>query len=48
MARTLVEYEIMWHASWLRGVDAACSGLDTTLICQDPHTGRPSQQTSET
>jgi hypothetical protein len=41
VARALVEYEIVWHASWLKGMDAALGGLACTLICQNPETGVP-------
>ena len=39
VAKTLVEYEVLWTASWLRNVHAAHTGLDRTLIRRDPGTG---------
>ena len=39
VARALVEYEVMWHASWLRKVHAARAALDCTLILKDAATG---------
>lgn len=39
VARALVEYEIVWHASWLCSIEAATAALNITLIYQDPHTG---------
>lgn len=39
VARALVEYEVLWTASWLRSVHRANSGLDNTLIYRDPDTG---------
>ena len=39
VAKTLVEYEVLWTASWLRNIHAAHTGLDRTLIRRDPDTG---------
>ena len=39
VAKTLVEYEMLWTASWLRSIHAAHTGLDRTLIRRDPETG---------
>ena len=39
VARALVEYEIVWQASWLRTIGAATAALNNTLIYQDPQTG---------
>lgn len=39
VARALVEYEVLWQASWLRGIDAALACLNCTLICYNPESG---------
>jgi dynein heavy chain len=39
VARALVEYEVLWHASWLRRVHAAKAALGCTLILKDAATG---------
>jgi dynein heavy chain len=39
VARALVEYEIVWHESWLQHVNAAAAALNSTLLYQDPRTG---------
>lgn len=44
VAKTLVEYEVLWTASWLRSIHAANTGLDDTLIRRDTKTGMQSIQ----
>lgn len=45
VARALVEYEIVWQASWLRTIETATAALDNTLIFQDPRTGEETHLT---
>jgi len=42
LARTLSEFQILWHASWLRSLEAARSSLQSNLIIAHPETGAPS------
>ncbi len=42
VAKTLVEYEVLWTASWLRNIHAAHTGLDRTLMRRDPEIGMQS------
>jgi hypothetical protein len=39
LARTLVEYEVVWTASWLRDIHKVKIGLEQPLIMQDWKTG---------
>ncbi len=40
VARTLVEFETMWHLAWCKSVDAAKAGLQATLIIRHPKSNR--------
>ncbi|KAJ1498980.1 Dynein heavy chain 5, axonemal [Coelomomyces lativittatus] len=35
LGRTLLEYEIMYHQAWLNNIDAARTGLQSTLLVSD-------------
>lgn len=39
VARALVEFEALWHAAWLRGVDAQRAGLSAPLLVRRPDGG---------
>ena len=39
LARTLTEFQILWHASWLKSLEASCSGLQQNLLAVHPETG---------
>lgn len=39
VAKALIEYEVLWTASWLRRIHKAHSGLDQPLLLRDPETG---------
>ena len=38
IARTVVEFEALWELAWVRGIEAAKSGLQSTLIVRHPTT----------
>ena len=38
IARTVVEFEALWELAWVRGIEAAKSGLQSTLIVRHPQT----------
>lgn len=40
IARTIVEFETLWHLAWTKGIEAAKSGLQATLLVRHPNTGR--------
>ncbi len=48
VARALVEYEMLWQASWLRGMDAALACLNSTLMCYNPESGTPQKLLHQT
>ena len=39
LARTLIEYEVVWAASWFRDIHKVKVGLERPLIIQDWKTG---------
>lgn len=39
LAKTLVEYEVVWTANWLRDIHKVKVGLEQPLIIQDWKTG---------
>jgi dynein heavy chain len=39
MAKTLIEFETLWHQAWVNSVEAAKSGLAATLIIKHPDDG---------
>jgi dynein heavy chain len=39
MAKTLIEFETLWHQAWVNSVEAAKSGLTATLIIKHPEDG---------
>lgn len=39
LARALVEFEALWYATWLRGVEGAAQGLQAPLLVQHPQSG---------
>jgi dynein heavy chain len=40
IARTIIEFETLWHLAWTKGIEAAKSGLQATLIVRHPATDR--------
>jgi len=38
IARTVVEFEALWELAWVRGIEAAKSGLQSTLLVRHPTT----------
>ena len=40
IARTVVEFEALWELAWVRGIEAAKSGLQSTLIVRHPTTDK--------
>ena len=38
IARTVVEFEALWELAWVRGIEAAKSGLQSTLFVRHPTT----------
>eukprot|EP00327_Prymnesium_parvum_P015479 CAMPEP_0113272674 /NCGR_PEP_ID=MMETSP0008_2-20120614/23450_1 /TAXON_ID=97485 /ORGANISM="Prymnesium parvum" /LENGTH=4484 /DNA_ID=CAMNT_0000122153 /DNA_START=48 /DNA_END=13502 /DNA_ORIENTATION=+ /assembly_acc=CAM_ASM_000153 len=40
IARTIVEFETLWHIAWVKGVETAKSGLQSTLIVRHPQTNK--------
>jgi dynein heavy chain len=36
IARTIIEFETLWHLAWTKGIEAAKSGLQATLIVRHP------------
>eukprot|EP00887_Chlorella_sp_A99_P001633 scaffold8.g1633.t1 len=40
LAQALLEFEALWHAAWLRSVEAAKAQLSATLLGQHPQTGK--------
>ncbi|CAE8616980.1 unnamed protein product [Polarella glacialis] len=40
MAKTLVEFEIVYYQAWVTSIDAAKSGLNATLIVRHPEDGK--------
>ena len=38
IARTVVEFEALWELAWVRGIEAAKSGLQSTLFVRHPST----------
>lgn len=40
MAKTLVEFEIVWYQAWVTSIEAARSGLQATLLVKHPEDGR--------
>ena len=39
LARTLTEFQVLWHASWQRSLDGARVALAANLITAHPETG---------
>lgn len=39
LARALVEFEALWYATWLRGIESAVQGLQAPLLVQHPESG---------
>ena len=39
LARTLAEFQVLWHTSWLRSLEAATSSLHQSLLIAHPETG---------
>ena len=40
MAKTLVEFEVVWYQAWATSVEAAKAGLQATLIVRHPEDGK--------
>ena len=39
IARSLVEFETLWHMAWMRTIDVSKKGLNATLLRRDPRDG---------
>ena len=39
--------QALWHGGWLKGVEAAASGLQRPLLVRHPETGEKMQATKE-
>ena len=40
IARTIVEFETLWHLAWGKSIDASKAGLQATLLIRHPANGR--------
>ena len=40
IARTIVEFETLWHMAWTKSIDASKAGLQATLIIRHPSNGK--------
>ena len=40
IARTIVEFETLWHMAWTKSIDASKAGLQATLIIRHPDNDR--------
>ena len=40
MPPAIVEFETLWHIAWVRGVETAKSGLQSTLIVRHPQSNK--------
>ncbi|KIZ06068.1 Dynein gamma chain, flagellar outer arm [Monoraphidium neglectum] len=40
VAKALVEFEALWHAAWLKGIDAQKAGLASPLLVRHPDSGQ--------
>jgi hypothetical protein len=39
IARTIVEFETLWHLAWGKSIDASKAGLSATLLVRHPTSG---------
>ena len=39
IARTIVEFETLWHLAWSKSIEQSKAGLQATLIVRHPETG---------
>ena len=40
IARTIIEFETLWHLAWSRSIDASKAGLHATLLIRHPKNNR--------
>jgi len=40
VAKALVEFEMLWHQAWLKGIEQQCVGLHAPLLVRHPESGR--------
>ena len=43
VAKALIEFETLWTQAWIRSIESAKAGLQSTLIVRHPTTGNTSQ-----
>lgn len=46
IAQTLAEFQILWHASWLKALEASIASLQSNLLVVHAETGNPSTKLS--
>ena len=40
IARTIIEFETLWHIAWTKSIEASKAGLQATLIIRHPSNGK--------
>lgn len=40
VAKALIEFETLWTQAWIRSIESAKAGLQSTLIVRHPATGK--------
>ena len=40
VAKALIEFETLWVQAWIRSIESAKAGLQSTLIVRHPTTGK--------